>query len=139
MSGLTDIISNIQIRLKRLPGMGDVPFYPQEDAAKFPYVAIYPGASQWFFNTPGDKKVLYDIVIDLHVARKNLPDDLKSAYRFVESVPNALMSTDDGDLLSTTACKGIAFSGLMEWEVGGLATIGFRWTMQEVKLLTAIT
>jgi hypothetical protein len=139
MSGLTDIIGDIQLRLKALPGMGDVPFYPQEDASKFPHVTIYPGASQWTFGPAGDKKILYNIVVELHVARKNLPDDTKSVYRYVEIVPNALMSSNETDTLANTAFSGISFSGLIAMGYGGSDTLGFRWTLQDVKLITAIT
>jgi hypothetical protein len=139
MSGLTDIIGDIQLRLKALPGMGDVPFYPQEDAAKFPHITIYPGASQWTFGPAGDKKILYNIVVELHVSRKNLPDDAKSVYRYVEIVPNALMSSNETDTLANTAFSGISFSGLISMGYGGSDTLGFRWTLQDVKLITAIT
>jgi hypothetical protein len=59
--------------------------------------------------------------------------------KYIESIPNAVMSTDDGDTLATTAFNGLDFSGLITLGYADQETLGYRWTMREVKLQTVIT
>jgi hypothetical protein len=139
MSALITVIGDVKKRIKALPGMGEVDLYPPEKIGQFPFVVIYPGAGSWEYGPAGDRKALYSIVIELHVARKDLPKDAEAAMKYIESIPNAVMSTDDGDTLATTAFNGLEFSGLITLGYADQETLGYRWTMREVKLQTVIT
>lgn len=139
MTALITILSDVKKRIKALGGISQIDLYPPEKITDFPFVTIYPGAGAWEYGPAGDKKALYSIVVELHIARKNLPRDAEAAMRYVESIPNALMSNDDGDTLSTTAFSGLDFSGLIALGYTDADTIGYRWTMQNVKLQTTLT
>jgi hypothetical protein len=139
MSNLIDVIGDVKRRIKALPGIEQIDLYPPEKISSFPFVTIWPGPGQWVYGPAGDKQGLYSIIVELHVARKDLPKDAEAAMRYVETIPNALMSTDDGDTLATIAFSSIDFSGLILLGYDEEKTVGFRWIMQNVKLITAIT
>lgn len=134
---LTDVIANIQDTLGVLTGIRGAPDAPPEQINVFPFIVVYPTGGEWIFGTAGEKKGLHDVVIELHVARKDLPRDVVTALGYAESIPNAIMKDPTfGGYASTFGSIDYDF-GPLGW--GGMETIGFKFTIRRLKMMSAIT
>ncbi len=143
---MSDTLQNVCLQvatyLRSLSGVRAAPGYAPDKLDPFPFAVVYPGAGVWQFGaTPGEKKALASIIVEMHVARKDLPKDLEKAMAFGDTVPNLLM----GKLISDNKWNGkidtfenITYTfGVLGWN--GLMTIGYRWTVNNIKLRSNIT
>ena len=141
MAGLADAIYWIQDQMLAgttgLPqGIRSAPDYPPETLNVFPAVLTYEGPGVWKADSAASFTTLYSIVIDLHVARKDMARDLTTLRGLLTTIPMVIVNnpTLGGNVQTYSQ---IDFSGLIallpstENQVG---TIGYRWTIQGVKI-----
>jgi hypothetical protein len=121
-------------------GVKAAPATPPENlSGEFPFSVCYPSEGTWTEAVQGMKEALHFIVIELHLQRGALPYDVAAALNFADSVPNALfsaLSTRFSGTINTFGRIRYTF-GAMEW--GGIKTIGWRWTLEDVKIQSAVT
>lgn len=135
MSDLADAIKALQGVVRDVAGIRNAPDYPEDGMNIFPYAVAYPVSGR-FEPSAGYYTVLHNIVIELHFARKNLPQDVEQALIYAESIPAAIMKDVQlGGKIQTISGITYVF-GPLEW--GGLDTIGYRWTLTDVKLQGAL-
>lgn len=130
------VCSAIITELDTIAELKSVPAAPPEQAADFPFVVVVPGTAKVKGNTPEDFRMLVDIDIEMHVNRKDLPTDVTAAVALYEPILNALYAVLKDD---TTAHGDITVSRLQAMSWGGIDTIGFVFTVNEVKILKAVT
>jgi len=131
-------------KVAAVTGIKQAPNYPTEKIGIFPYAAVYPGSGTHAGGTAsgsgnyvGERLSLYDIIVEIHIARKDLPHDLQAAYPFADSVPDALLK--DPTLSGTVDTIGEIeqMFGALGWGGGGGSdggdTIGYRFTIHDVK------
>lgn len=129
------VIEKVQDIIGALAGISAAPDYPPDSLNAYPFVLAYQGAAEYKYNTPQDMKTLTNIDIELHISRKNLPTDVKRAMQFADTIPAALLA--DTTLGGTCSTFELVLStGLIPMTYAGTETIGIRFTLQNVKLLT---
>jgi len=144
---IQDVINEVMDAVGALSGMKSAPDYPPEDASAFPFAFAYEGPGVWEFGTAGGdygaKKALLSIVVELHVARKELASDVRKAVFYSDVVPNAIMKAVRGDFMGGTidTIENIDTSGLIPMAYGSKEanTIGYRFTVNGIKMRSDIT
>lgn len=139
MKSITEAIKDIQNTISGIAGIRSAPEYPPEDATAFPFVVAYAGSGEFRTGEPaGMLKYLGSIIVDLHVARKDLPRDAERAMTYHESIPSDILKdTTLGGNIST--CGPVSCSGLIAMNYGGQDTLGLRFTVQNVKIQAAFS
>jgi hypothetical protein len=135
---LQDCIDDVADTIGAISGIRAAPHEPPEAISAYPTVITYPGAGEYRTGEPaGMLKYLGDIVVELHLARKDLPRDVAKVATYERSIPNDILEdTTLGGHCST--CGPVTSSGLiaMEWDV---PTIGIRYVIKNVKIQAAFT
>jgi len=131
---LQNVIDNVQAACRKIKGIKGAPSYAPEQINLYPFVVAYPGEGEIEFGAVGEMKALHNVVVEVHVARKDLPTDLRRVSGFVDSIPAALMDDPTlGGSCDTFQTIRYRFSQL-GW--GGMDTIGYRFTVAGVKIRT---
>ena len=137
MADLQHAIAYVQDLMEQIEGIRAHPDYPPEQLNVFPFAVAYSGGGLWEFGPGGTRKGLHTIVLEIHVARKDLPRDTQAAMAFSDTVPNVLLANPTlGGNVSTFGQIRYTF-GPLGW--GGEVTYGFRFFIENVKMETAIT
>jgi hypothetical protein len=139
---LKNVITQVATYLAALSGIRAAPTAPPENIqGNYPFVITRPDTGTFTTMSAAFKRGEHSIVIELHVARKDLPRDVATAMPFCDSIPNLLMSQlfDDkwGGTIDTFRDISYRFVS-WNWE-GGLTTIGFEFTVRGIKIQGAIT
>lgn len=146
MALIQDAINEIMDLVGALSGMKAAPDYPPEDASVFPFAIAYEGAGSWEFGAAGgnygEKKALLSVVVEVHVARVDLPRDAQKAVFYSDAVPNAIMKGVRNNLLNNTidAMGNIETSGLIAMAYGSkeINTLGYRFICKNIKIRSDI-
>lgn len=132
----------VQGACANVTGVKFAPIKPPEQPNAFPFVVTYPGAFTHHQGPAGMITYLYDVVVELHVARAELPNDVDIALPYAESIPSAVY----GVLNSNAAAQGDGSGtfGALGWGIGPdgkplVLTIGFSWTFGQVKIQKGIS
>ena len=124
-STLAEVCAAIQDVALGLPNMRDAATFPKEKAASYPFAVSFPYMGTWDSMSGGWMQGLHTIATEIHVARKNLPRDVKAVIDFCETFANALLSDPTlGGHVSTINTITYTF-GPLSW--GGQATLGYRF------------
>jgi len=134
MADLSAVIAQVATTLAGVSGIRKAPVNPEEQMNVFPFAVVYPLEGVSTFGTPGERLALDSIVIEVHVARKDLPRDVATSLPFADSVPAALMS----DMTATQWAGTIDTYEAINWTFtalgwGGIETLGFRFTISGIK------
>jgi len=137
-SDLKDAVQEVVNMLREVDGLRRVPDEPPENNDQFPFVIVYPGDGRYKGGPPGLVTGLHNIVIELHIARKDLPRDFSSAMVLFDRIPFKLFANLKAKKFSTIR----TFSDI-EYEFGplnyaGIDTLGPTYTMTEVKIQTTL-
>lgn len=140
-TSLEAALDAIQTACASVSGVLFAPTKPPEQPNDFPFVVTYPTSFGHKQSPMGMITYLYDIVVELHVARSDLPNDVDLALPYAESIPNAVYDC----LNDNTAAQGEGTGrfGALSWGIdeygNDIPTIGFSWTFAQVKIQKAIT
>lgn len=145
MATLEEVCTQVATYLSTLSGIRAAPAKPPEKLDPLPMAVTYAREGVWEFGAAGVKRGLHVIVVDIHVARKDLPKDVDAAMNFSDSVPNLLMLKNQNDRTASGGWNGTIstferityFFGPMKW--ADLDTLGFRFRVEGVKVESAIT
>lgn len=132
---LAATLTVLQTAMAGITGVKYAPDYPPEQASEFPFVVSYVDTYRGELNSADDFRMLYNIRVELHIARKDLFEDVKRLLDFPEAGANALFKALRNNQIAHDGLEG-SF-GALNWE--GVDTIGWVWIIQEVKVLTTIT
>ena len=112
-------------------GAKEAPSDPPENNAGFPFSLCYPSDGTIMVESYGSRRDVLNLFLDYHVARQNLALNVQKALDFYERFPTLLIN----DLTLGGTVDTIVFEeGKLKWvfggmEYGGLATIGYRFTI----------
>lgn len=133
---LKDAAQEIVDELRKISDLRRVPDEPPESNSQFPFAVVYPVRGNYQGGPPGLMKGLHSVVIELHVARKDLPRDYSTVMDIIDQIPEQMLS----------ALKNARFSeldtfGLIKYEFGALSwggvdTLGVTYIMQNTKIQT---
>ena len=138
MATLQDAIEHIAHVIGGIDGIRSAPAYPEEQLNVFPFAVVYPGEGEASISA-GVRLNLDTIIVELHVARKDLPRDVEKALPYVDSIPNEILDevhTYWGRTIDTIESITWTF-GALNW--GGQETLGFRFTINGIKRRVNIT
>ena len=131
---LAGLLGHVQDAVAALTGVKFAPEYPPENASDFPFVVVYPDVFEAWVNTPDDYRMLYDVRVELHIARKDLPSDVATLLPYAESGPKAIIGALVDNAYAFERLDG-SF-GALAWQEQ--TTIGYVWIIRRVKIVTAI-
>lgn len=138
-----DAILEVVNIISDLTGIKSAPDYPPEqiNGDMFPFAVAYPGNGVHtvgtLVNNTGERKFLGQIVVEVHVARFNLPTDVQASIGFGDSIPNILLKDPTlNGRISTFGSISQVF-GELNW--GDTKTLGYQFILNDVKQLTTIT
>jgi hypothetical protein len=140
MATLYEAITAAAALIAGLSGIREAPALPEEVLNVFPFAAIYPGGGEQTMPINRVRQDLGSIVIELHVARKDLPRDVEKAIPYVDSIPNVLFDGLDDNKWSATidTFESITWTfGELGWN--GQQTLGFRFIVNGVKRQIDVT
>lgn len=132
MATLTDAVKALAGIVRGVSGVRMAPNYPPDQASVFPFAVVMARAGTFAPGVAGESKALHDIVVQLHVARKDLPVDVQAAMGFSDSVPLAIM--DEPTWSGTISMYQRISYEFGEMEYGGVQTVGWRWVVEGVKI-----
>lgn len=133
MSRLNDAILQVQTIVSGITGINSAPLYPPENVGTFPFCTTHASSGYWGFGPGGGIKGMHTIVIEIHIARKDLPLDVQVTMPFGDLVAEVLLADPTlGGTVSTFGRLSYTY-GAMAW--GELLTIGWRISLEEVKIL----
>lgn len=122
-------IARVQTLVGALSGVRKAPTTPPESMNEFPFAIAYLGTGEWTHYTNGGKQFLGDIMVELHVARKDLPRNVGLLMDYAESIPNAIMAdvTLNGTVSSVNGvrCEGLRAVNYAQ----GLETLAMAWAV----------
>ena len=124
-----------------ISGIQEAPDYPPENISVFPFAVAYPGDGEHIVgtlvNSTGERKFLGQIVVEVHVARADLPSAVQSSIGFGDSVPNALLKNPTLNGTVSTFQSITQTFGELDWDE--VKTLGYRFIINGVKIQTTIT
>jgi hypothetical protein len=136
MTTLKQALGYLQTAGGAVTGIKAAPDYPPEKAGVYPFFVTYPGRFRSVQQPQGSATTLYDIVCELHVSRKaQLSAEVLLLLSFPEAVIEALFEACNTNILAQAGIEG--FFGPLQWD--DVETIGFTFTVREVKIITDFT
>lgn len=142
MGAQLNVIQAIQDLMLTVTGIREAPDYPPEQLSDFPFAIAFPGEGVHDINTltsngTGERKFLGNVVLELHVSRVDLPLAVANSIGFGDTIPNVLLKNPT--LLGTADTFGSVSQTFGELNWGDTQTLGFRFTINDIKIRTDIT
>ena len=139
MATLQAIIDEIQDQVGAISGIRGAPDEPPDSINAFPFAVAYVDVGEYHIGPPNLMTGLHTIIVELHVARKDLERDVGRAMVYAKSIPNAVFAAlKDSTYTAFQTLERITYEfGPLDW--GDLQTIGFRFRLEGVKSQDEIT
>jgi len=130
-----EIVDEIQT----ISSIRSAPEDPPDKPALFPFVVTYPESGTYRQGPARVMTGLHNILIELHVARKDLPRDYATIMNLIDVIPYELnLLLNDGGFSTIQTWDNIEYVlGTLMWN--GVETLGVRYTMTEVKIHKGLT
>ena len=136
---LSDIYQEIVNELKNLPDLRRVPDKPPDSNNQFPFAFVVVNAGEITMASEGFYTALYDINIELHIERKDLPRSYGTAINLMQDIPEQLLS----GLINNRFTAGFTWRSTSfvyaNFDFGGIETIGAIFTMNDAKIQGTIS
>lgn len=140
---IQDVIARIKVDIEAITGIkGADEYLPESLPTVENWVVMYPGETEFIPGLPaGYMTALYNVIIELHTPRNILQHSHKRVMPFYDDIPIKLFD----DLLDTkldntvSTFGNITSTGLISMRYAGIDTIGFRYTVRDIKLQTVIS
>jgi hypothetical protein len=139
MATLQGAIDQIQGQIMNVSGIRAAPSEPPEKLNMFPFAVCFTRSGIYQIGPPEVMTGLHVICIEVHVARRDLPRDIRAAMVYAKSIPNKVFSA-----LKASSLTAISTLGNIRYEFGPMAyggqdTLGFRFLLEDVKTQDTIT
>jgi len=131
---LNEVIEEIMGEISGVTGLASAPDYPPEKMADFPFAVGYVDSGVYSLESYGMTKGLHNVAIEVHVARKLLPQAVENLLAYADRIPDEMAQ----ELFASTFTKFETFQQItyefaaMEW--GGVETLGIRFIIEGVKV-----
>lgn len=135
LSTIDSVCTTLQTAIGQISGIKSAPSYPTEQAPDFPFVVTYPGGGESAVEPAGSFTALHTVLVELHVARKDLPQDVATSLGKFEALLTCLHDTL-GD--NAVGHKEVNWD-FTEMQWGDVQTLGYRFSIAGVKIITAFS
>ena len=128
--GIAAAAAYVQSLAADITGIRDAPDYPPEQLNVFPVSVCYPASGEFRSGPAGLMKAIHNLVVEIHIARKDLQRDVENVLPYGESLAAAILADPTlGSTVDTVqADVGLTYTfGAMAW--GRQATVGWRITI----------
>ena len=139
MAVLQDAIDEIQVLMRALPGIRDAPDEPPDQIAAYPFVVAYASTGTWDAQTPETIIGLHNIIIELHIARRDLPHAVEEAMKYSDQIPDTLYKALRDQTISAIETWNNLTYIFGELNYDMVETIGFQFTLNGVKMREILT
>ena len=139
MATLHDAIKEIQVVIGALNGIKRAPVNPPEQMDAFPFVVCYARTGVLKSGPIEQMTGLHDLIVELHMSREpDLPKVIGKLMDFSNLIPNALFLAIKNSTFTTVQTFGpINYTfGPLGW--GGVATVGWTFTLVAVKIQSVV-
>jgi hypothetical protein len=93
MADIKTAIINLQDDLRTIAGMRDAPYEPPDNIQHYPFCVVYPSGATGTIGAPaGQYRIVYELIIEVHVARKDMPRDYSKTAQHLENVMSKLLA-----------------------------------------------
>lgn len=132
MATLQDTVEELQALVRALDDVRTAPEYAPEKTSSYPAAFAFV-ESGWYERRKEKLLGNHSVIIEVHVARKDLARDISTAMGLAKSVPDAIMDAWRTGSLNTLSHLGrITYTfGAMSW--ADTDTVGFRFTVSDVR------
>jgi hypothetical protein len=131
------IIQAVMDIVGAVSGIREAPDYPPEQLNDFPFAVAFPGEGTHQFGVAGERKMLANVVLEVHVSRIDLPSAVENSIGFGDTVPNALMNNVTLNGTADTFESILQTFGVLNW--GDTQTLGWRFILTNIKARYNIT
>jgi hypothetical protein len=131
---LQDVIDQVQAVVRAVSGMVKAPDEPPDQLNQFPFAVCYAGTGDLHIGPPEVMHGMHTLVLEVHVARRDLTRDVQRAMPFVDTVPAALFAAYAAGTLTALDAMGHIRYEFRPLGWGGVATLGFRFWIDGVKV-----
>ena len=139
MATLQDAIDQIQGQVAAISGIRSAPTEPPDKPGAFPFAVCFTRSGVYQIGPPEVMTGLHVICVEVHVARRDLPRDVRAVMAYAKSIPDKIFSA-----LKASSLTAISTFGDIRYEFGPMAyggqdTIGFRFLLEDVKTQDTIS
>lgn len=139
MATLQAAIDEIQAQVATVSGIRAAPDEPPEAINAFPFAVCYASSGRYSIGPPDVMHGMHSIILEVHVARVDLARDVGRAMGYAKSIPNRVFYA-----LKAGTLPALETIGAIRYEFGammyaGQKTLGFRFTLENVKTDDLIT
>ena len=114
-------------------GIRAAPKYLPEAINVYPTLVCYAGSGYIEGGNPaGSMRGMHNIILELHIAGGDLPRTQADSMSYASSIPAALLNNPTLNSTVSTFGRITYIFGSMVY--GKINTIGFRWTIEDVKI-----
>lgn len=133
MATLQDAIDQIQAVVGAVSGIRKAPDEPPDQLNEFPFAVCMAASGSFRVGPPEIMQGVHTLVLEVHVARRDLTRDIQRLMPFAKSVPAAILAAyAAGTLTAVQVIGGIRYElGALGW--GGFETLGLRFWIEDVK------
>jgi hypothetical protein len=137
MATQLQVIQAIMDIVSQVSGIREAPDYPPEQLSDFPFAVAFPSEGTHFFGVVGERKFIGNVILEIHVSRVDLPNAVANSIGFGDSIPNALLKSPTLTGTADTFESVAQTFGELNW--GDTQTLGYRFTITNIKVRTTIT
>lgn len=137
MAELNSAIEQIQAAIRKyVAGVKHAPDYAPEKPEDFPFVVTYPGTGGSEWQMYNERTDTHNLVIEIHVQRKQLPTDIERVVLLYEPVAAALKTAEKaGELGAIDNFENLTYTfGPMAWASEEPNTLGFHCILNGVMI-----
>ena len=105
-SQIETAIQNLQDDMRTIPGMRQAPYVPPDNIQAYPFCTAYPDSFTAKLGQPAQMyTVIYEVVLQLHVTRKDLPRAYEQSIKYPEAVLSKLLANMTLDGVGTVVTE----------------------------------
>jgi hypothetical protein len=138
---LIGIIQAIQDTVGAITGIRAAPEYPPENLnGIFPFAVCYPSSGEWGAGPGyGTYRTLHNIKLQIHFGRGDLPKSVQAAIPYGDAIAKALLADPSIDASCDTFDTVSYTFGPMSWGEPAIGTVGWEFTLTNVKEIGSVT
>lgn len=85
------VIDYVQAQMKEVEGIRAAPKRPPDKISLYPFTTCFPGTGDILIGNPaGNRRDIHTLILEVHVARKDLPADINRVLPLVDRIGDKL-------------------------------------------------